>query len=131
LTNDRKGETAMTDGLLWRRIQFAYTVNFHCLFPQLTMGLVVLIVAWKALALRRGDKIYNGAARFWGRIFAVNFAMDVVTGIPLEFQFGANWARFSAFAGEIVGQTLAMEGVFAFLYRSLRAKIKPDHDASY
>jgi cytochrome d ubiquinol oxidase subunit I len=104
----------MADALLWHRLQFAFTVTFHYLFPQLTMGLVVLIVVWKSLAVVRGDARYNEAARFWARIFGLNFAMGVVTGIPLEFQFGANWARFSTFAGEVVGQTLAMEGVFAF-----------------
>ena len=108
----------MADALLWHRIQFAFTVTFHYLFPQLTMGLVVLIVAWKSLAVVRGDERYNEAARFWARIFGLNFAMGVVTGIPLEFQFGANWARFSTYAGEVVGQTLAMEGVFAFFLES-------------
>jgi cytochrome d ubiquinol oxidase subunit I len=108
----------MADGLIWHRLQFAFTVTFHYLFPQLTMGLVAIIVAWKYLALRKGDERFNEAARFWARIFAANFAMGVVTGIPLEFQFGANWARFSRFAGEVVGQTLAMEGVFAFFLES-------------
>lgn len=108
----------MTDGLIWHRIQFAFTVTFHYLFPQLTMGLVVLMVAWKALALWKRDERYNEVTRFWARIFAVNFGMGVVTGIPLEFQFGANWARFSRFAGEVVGQTLAMEGIFAFFLES-------------
>jgi cytochrome d ubiquinol oxidase subunit I len=89
----------MIEGLIWHRIQFAFTITFHYLFPQLTMGLVVLIAAWKFLALWKGNERYNEVARFWGRIFAVNFAMGVVTGIPLEFQFGANWARFSRFAG--------------------------------
>jgi cytochrome d ubiquinol oxidase subunit I len=108
----------MIDALLWHRIQFAFTVTFHYLFPQLTMGLVVLVVLWKALSIRRRDERFNEVARFWARIFALNFAMGVVTGIPLEFQFGTNWARFSTFAGEVVGQTLAMEGVFAFFLES-------------
>jgi cytochrome d ubiquinol oxidase subunit I len=108
----------MIDALFWHRIQFAFTVTFHYLFPQLTMGLAVLIVVWKVLGIRRGDERFNEVARFWARIFAVNFAMGVVTGIPLEFQFGTNWARFSTFAGEVVGQTLAMEGVFAFFLES-------------
>jgi len=108
----------MADVLLWHRIQFAFTVTFHYLFPQLTMGLVVLIVVWKGLAVYRGNERCNEAARFWARIFGINFAMGVVTGIPLEFQFGTNWARFSTFAGEVVGQTLAMEGVFAFFLES-------------
>ncbi len=108
----------MTDVLLWHRIQFAFTVTFHYIFPQLTMGLVVLIALWKGLAVWKGDERCNEAARFWARIFGLNFAMGVVTGIPLEFQFGTNWSRFSTIAGEVVGQTLAMEGVFAFFLES-------------
>src|SRR4051794_7221672 len=108
----------MSDGLLWHRIQFAFTITFHYLFPQLTMGLALLIVLFKSLALRLRDGSYNEVARFWGRVFALNFAMGVVTGIPMEFQFGTNWARFSRFSGEVVGQALAMEGVFAFFLES-------------
>src|SRR5437879_3320748 len=108
----------MTDDLLWHRIQFAFTVTYHYLFPQLTMGLALLIVALKVVALRKGDERYNEVARFWARIFGLNFVMGVVTGIPLEFQFGTNWARFSNFAGEIIGHSLAMESVFAFILES-------------
>lgn len=108
----------MDAGLTWHRIQFAFTVTYHYLFPQLTMGLALLIVVMKVLAIRRNDETYHEAARFWGRIFGLNFAMGVVTGIPLEFQFGTNWSRFSTFAGEIIGQTLAMEGIFAFFLES-------------
>src|SRR6516225_10938078 len=106
------------DGLLWHRIQFGFTITYHYLFPQLTMGLALLIVIFKVVALRRADERYNEVARFWARIFGMNFAMGVVTGIPLEFQFGTNWARFSNYAGEVIGQTLAMEGVFAFFLES-------------
>ena len=108
----------MTDGLLWHRIQFTFTITYHYLFPQLTMGLVLIIVVLKVMALRKGDERYNEVARFWGHIFGLNFAMGVVTGIPLEFQFGTNWARLSNYAGEIIGQTLALEGVFAFILES-------------
>ncbi len=100
------------------RFQFAFTVAYHYLFPQLTMGLALLIFIWKTLALRTGDARYNAAARFWIRLFAVNFVMGVVTGIPLEFQFGTNWARFAQAAGGVIGQTLAMEGVFSFFLES-------------
>jgi cytochrome d ubiquinol oxidase subunit I len=106
------------DGLLWHRIQFAFTITYHYLFPQLTMGLALIIVVFKLMALRTGDEQCNEVARFWARIFGLNFAMGVVTGIPLEFQFGTNWARFSNYAGEIIGQTLALEGVFAFILES-------------
>ncbi len=108
----------MEDALLIDRLQFAFTVAYHYLFPQLTMGLGLLIVIMKTLAVRRHDERFNKAARFWARIFALNFAVGVVTGIPMEFQFGTNWARFSTFAGGVIGQTLAMEGVFAFFLES-------------
>ncbi len=108
----------MDTALAVHRLHFAFTVTFHYLFPQLTMGLAVLIVVLKTMALRTGDEHYNAAARFWAKIFAINFAMGVVTGIPMEFQFGTNWSRFSKAAGGIIGQTLAMEGVFSFFLES-------------
>jgi cytochrome d ubiquinol oxidase subunit I len=95
------------------RLQFGFTATFHYLFPQLTMGLVLLILVLKTMAVR-GDEEANRAARFWVKVFGLSFALGVVTGIPLEFQFGTNWARFSRASGGIIGQTLAMEGVFAF-----------------
>jgi cytochrome d ubiquinol oxidase subunit I len=108
----------MSDPLLWHRLQFAFTITYHYLFPQLTMGLALLIVVLKAGALRTGRPEWNDAARFWIRIFGVNFAVGVVTGIPMEFQFGTNWAQFSRVAGGVIGQTLAMEGLFAFFLES-------------
>ena len=108
----------MSDPLLWHRLQFAFTIVFHYLFPQLTMGLALLIVLMKAIGLRTGDRRWDDAARFWIRIFGINFAVGVVTGIPMEFQFGTNWANFSRYAGGVVGQTLAMEGLFAFFLES-------------
>ena len=104
--------------LLVHRLHFAFTVTFHYLFPQLTMGLAPLILVLKTMALRRNDEAYNRAARFWARIFGINFLFGVVTGIPMEFQFGTNWSHFSRFAGGVIGQTLAMEGVFAFFLES-------------
>jgi cytochrome bd ubiquinol oxidase subunit I len=106
------------DALTVHRFHFAFTITFHYLFPQLTMGLALLILVLKTVALRTGDAHYNNAARFWTRIFAINFAVGVVTGIPMEFQFGTNWARFSRAAGGVIGQPLAMEGVFAFFLES-------------
>lgn len=82
------------------------------------MGLALLLVYLKTKALRTGDEHYNRSARFWARIFAINFAVGVVTGIPMEFQFGTNWAHFSRSAGGVIGQTLAMEGVFSFFLES-------------
>src|SRR6201988_3504748 len=100
------------------RLQFAFTITFHYIFPQLSMGLPLLIFILKTIALATGDEHYNGAARFWTRIFGINFALGVVTGIPMEFQFGTNWAAFSRAAGGVIGQTLAMEGVFSFFLES-------------
>jgi cytochrome d ubiquinol oxidase subunit I len=108
----------MEDALVIDRLQFAFTVTFHYLFPQLTMGLGLLIVVLKTLAIWKKQKGYDAAARFWGKIFGINFALGVVTGIPLEFQFGTNWANFSRLAGGVIGQTLAMEGLFAFFLES-------------
>ena len=108
----------MGDPLVLDRLQFAFTIVYHYLFPVLTMGLAMLLVAMKALGLRRGGERWNDAARFWIRIFGINFAVGVVTGIPMEFQFGTNWARFSRYAGNVVGHTLAMEGLFAFFLES-------------
>src|SRR5262245_59415289 len=108
----------MADALVLHRLQFAFTITYHYLFPQLTMGLALLIAFMKAQGLRRGGEHWNDAARFWIRIFGINFAVGVVTGIPMEFQFGTNWARFSRYAGTVIGQTLAMEGLFAFFLES-------------
>jgi cytochrome d ubiquinol oxidase subunit I len=106
------------DPAFWHRIQFAFTITYHYLFPQLTMGLAWFLVYWKWKALRTGDEKYNQAARFWAKIFGLNFGLGVVTGIPMEFQFGTNWSEFSRYAGGIIGQTLAMEGMFAFFLES-------------
>jgi cytochrome d ubiquinol oxidase subunit I len=108
----------MDSALLVHRLHFAFTVTFHYLFPQLTMGLAPLIVILKSLALRTHKQVYNDAARFWARIFGINFVLGVVTGIPMEFQFGTNWSHFSRYAGGVIGQTLAMEGTFAFFLES-------------
>src|SRR5690242_19457965 len=108
----------MDQALIVHRLHFAFTVTYHYLFPQLTMGLALLIVIFKTLALRKGDDRYNHAARFWAKIFAVNFLFGVITGIPMEFQFGTNWARFSQYSGGVIATSLAMEGVFAFFLES-------------
>ena len=100
------------------RIQFAFTITYHYLFPQLTMGLALLIVILKTVALRTGDAKWDQAARFWGRVFGINFVFGVVTGIPMEFEFGTNWAQFARVSGGVIGQPLAMEGVFSFFLES-------------
>src|SRR4029079_6429147 len=86
--------------------------------PQLTMGLALLIVILRGLGLRTGNPRFDAGARFWSRLFSINFVMGVVTGIPMEFQFGTNWAAFSKVAGGVIGQTLALEGVYSFFLES-------------
>lgn len=104
-------------GLTAHRLHFAFTVIYHYLFPQLTMGLALLIVVLKWMGLR-GNVLASDAARFWAKVFGLTFVMGVVTGIPLEFQIGAGWSRFAHATGGVIGQTLAMEGVFAFFLES-------------
>lgn len=108
----------MEDMIFYGRLQFAFTITFHYLFPQLTMGLSLIIIYFKGKFLKTKNEEYNDASKFWMKIFALNFVMGVVTGIPMEFQFGTNWARFSELTGGIVGQTLAMEGMFSFFLES-------------
>lgn len=108
----------MDSALDLHRLQFAFTATFHYIFPQLTMGLALLIFILKTRALRSGEERFHAAARFWIRVFAINFAFGVVTGIPLEFQFATNWARFTEGAGAVVGHTLGMEGMYAFFLES-------------
>ena len=108
----------MEDALTVHRLHFAFTVMFHYIFPQLTMGLALLIFLLKTIALRTGDERNHRAAHFWAKIFGISFALGVVTGIPMEFQFGTNWSEFSRAAGGVIGQTLAMEGVFSFFLES-------------
>lgn len=100
------------------RLHFAFTITYHYLFPQLTMGLALLIFYLKTRALRENSAHLEQAARFWTRIFALSFAMGVATGIPMEFQFGTNWSRFSQAAGGVIGQTLALEGMYSFFLES-------------
>jgi cytochrome d ubiquinol oxidase subunit I len=106
------------DALTLNRLHFAFTITYHYLFPQLTMGLALLIVVLKTLALRTGAAHYDRSARFWARIFAVNFLIGVVTGIPMEFQFGTNWSEFSRRSGGVIGMPVAMEGIFSFFLES-------------
>jgi cytochrome d ubiquinol oxidase subunit I len=100
------------------RIHFGFTITYHYLFPQLTMGLALLIVILKTLSLKTGDEKYSVSARFWAKIFAINFVLGVVTGIPMEFQFGTNWSEFSRLTGGVIGMPLAMEGIFSFFLES-------------
>jgi len=106
------------DVLLLSRLQFAFTVMFHYLFPPLTIGLGVLLVLMEGMYFKTGDKQYEVMAKFWTKIFAVNFAMGVVTGLVLEFEFGTNWASYSRYAGDVFGSLIAAEGLFAFFLES-------------
>ena len=106
------------DVLLLSRLQFALTIMFHYLFPPLTIGLGVMLVVLEGLYLKTRDPQYEAATRFWTRIFALNFAMGVATGIVMEFQFGTNWATYSRYVGDVFGSALAAEGIFAFFLES-------------
>ena len=100
------------------RIQFALTVMFHYIFPPLTIGLGGLLVSLEWKFLRTHDRQYEAAAKFWTKIFAINFAIGVATGITMEFQFGTNWATYSRYVGDVFGSALAAEGIFAFFLES-------------
>jgi cytochrome d ubiquinol oxidase subunit I len=108
----------MSEAVFAHRIQFAFTVMFHYLFPILTMGLGFFIALFSTLHIVTKDRRYADAAQFWAKIFAINFALGVVTGIPLEFEFGTNWSRFSSYGGGVFGQMLPLEGVYAFFLES-------------
>jgi len=103
---------------LLARAQFALTVMFHYLFPPLTIGLGGILVIMEALYLKSRDPQYEAMAKFWTKVFALNFALGVATGIVMEFQFGTNWATYSRFVGDVFGSPLAAEGVFAFFLES-------------
>ena len=108
----------MEDMLFYDRLQFAFTITFHYIFPQLTMGLSLIIVYFKWRYIKTDLEEFNDAAKFFMKIFAINFTIGIVTGVPMEFQFGTNWAEFSRLTGNIIGQTLAMEGTFSFFLES-------------
>lgn len=100
------------------RLQFALTIMFHYIFPPLTIGLGGIMVMTEGLFLKTGNPIYESISRFWTKIFAVNFAMGVASGIVMEFQFGTNWSTYSRFVGDVFGSALAAEGIFAFFLES-------------
>lgn len=106
------------DVILLSRIQFALTIMFHYLFPPLSIGLGILLVFMEGMFLKTGDKQYENMTRFFTKLFAVNFALGVATGIVMEFQFGTNWATYSRFVGDVFGSALAAEGIFAFFLES-------------
>ncbi|MEW5774077.1 MAG: cytochrome ubiquinol oxidase subunit I [Thermodesulfobacteriota bacterium] len=106
------------DVLFLSRLQFAAATMFHFIFVPLTLGLSVLVAIMETRWVRTGDETYKRMAKFWGKLFLLNFALGVVTGITLEFQFGTNWSRYSAYVGDIFGSLLAIEATAAFFLES-------------
>src|SRR5512143_3903555 len=100
------------------RVQVAVTIMFHYLFPPLAIGMGAVLVFLEARYLKTGDARFEAAAKFWTKIFALNFALGVASGIVMEFQFGTNWAVYSRYVGDIFGSALAAEGIFAFFLES-------------
>ncbi|MBK7935642.1 MAG: cytochrome ubiquinol oxidase subunit I [Lewinellaceae bacterium] len=103
---------------LLSRLQFAFTIAFHYLYPPLSIGLGVVLVLLEGQYLRTGDKVWEQLTRFWIKIFALIFGIGVATGIVMEFEFGTNWATYSRYVGDIFGSALAAEGIFAFALES-------------
>ncbi len=106
------------DTLALSRLQFAITSMFHFIFVPLTLGLSIMVAWMETRHLRTGDELYLRMAKFWGKLFLINFALGVVTGITLEFQFGMNWAEYSKYVGDIFGAPLAIEATLAFFLES-------------
>ncbi len=100
------------------RIQFAFTIGFHYIYPPLSIGLGVILVMMEAMYLKTKNKMYERMTKFWVKIFALTFAVGVATGIVMEFEFGTNWATYSRFVGDVFGSALAAEGIFAFFLES-------------
>ncbi len=103
---------------LLARLQFAFTISFHYIYPPLSIGLGLLLVATEALWLKTKNPLYHQLARFWTKVFALTFAIGVATGIVMEFEFGTNWATYSRYVGDVFGSALAAEGIFAFFLES-------------
>ncbi|ADD66991.1 cytochrome bd ubiquinol oxidase subunit I [Denitrovibrio acetiphilus DSM 12809] len=106
------------DAIALSRLQFALTAGFHWLFVPLTLGLIILVAIMETMYVRTGDRMYLRMTKFWGKLFLINFAVGVVTGITLEFQFGMNWAEYSKYVGDIFGAPLAIEATVAFFLES-------------
>lgn len=106
------------DAEILARVQFAFTIMFHYIYPPLSIGLGVVLVIMESLWLKTGNPKFHNMARYWTRVFALTFAIGVATGIVMEFEFGTNWATYSRFVGDIFGSALAAEGIFAFFLES-------------
>ncbi len=108
----------MNDPEFIARLQFAFTVGFHFIFPPLSIGLGILLIIMEGLYLKTKNKLYENMTKFWVKVFALTFAVGVATGIVMEFEFGTNWATYSRFVGDVFGSALAAEGIFAFFLES-------------
>jgi cytochrome d ubiquinol oxidase subunit I len=106
------------DVLLLSRLQFAFTISFHYIYPPLSIGIGLVLVIMEGLWIWTREKAYHEMARFWTKIFALTFALGVATGVVMEFEFGTNWATYSRYVGDIFGSALAAEGIFAFFLES-------------
>ncbi len=106
------------DAVMLSRLQFAVATYFHFLFVPLTLGLSILVAIMETRYVRTGDEEFKRMTKFWGKLFVINFALGVVTGITLEFQFGTNWSRYSRYVGDIFGSLLAIEATLAFFLES-------------
>ena len=102
------------DVVLWSRLQFAMTAAYHWLFVPLTLGLALVMAVMETLYVVKKDEFWKKTAQFWMKLFAVNFAVGIATGIILEFEFGTNWSNYSWFVGDMFGAPLAIEGILAF-----------------
>ncbi len=100
------------------RIQFAFTIAFHYIYPPLSIGIAIILVIMEGMYLKTKDKFYENMTKFWVKVFALTFAVGVATGIVMEFEFGTNWATYSRFVGDVFGSALAAEGIFAFFLES-------------
>ena len=100
------------------RLQFALTAMYHVLFVPLTLGLSFMLVVMEVTYVATGKQLYKDMTRFWGKLFGINFALGVATGVTMEFQFGTNWAYYSHYVGDIFGAPLAIEGLMAFFLES-------------
>src|SRR5574338_1290325 len=100
------------------RIQFAFTIAFHYIYPPLSIGIAIILVIMEGMYLKTKDKFYENMTKFWTKAFALTFAIGVATGIVMEFEFGTNWATYSRFVGDVFGSALAAEGIFAFFLES-------------
>ncbi len=100
------------------RLQFAFTIAFHYIYPPLSIGLGVILVIMEGMYLKTGNKLYENMTRFWVKVFALTFSLGVSTGIVMEFEFGTNWATYSRYVGDVFGSALAAEGIFAFFLES-------------